>query len=106
MTPEFFKQEIKRLEANYGTGTYGNETIKAIWERVSHVKPERFRRALDYCLAENPKYAFGIDKIEVALSYIREEKHQEEKQERNNKAPSLEEIRSAVGEMLKDLNAR
>lgn len=103
MKSDFFKQQIKRLENNYGSGTYGPETVKAIWERVAHIKPERFQKAIDYCLAENPKYAFGIDKIEVALSHIREEKHQQEKQARNKTAPSLQEISSEVSKMLDNL---
>jgi len=103
MEKKFYITQIERLQSAYGKDSYSLEVTKAIWGRVSHVKPDRFKKAIDYCLAENPKYPFGIDKIEVALSHIREERHQVQKQQRNGSAPSMDEVASAVKEMRENL---
>lgn len=103
MEIDFFKNQIQRLRQTYGSGAYPSEVARVIWDRVAHIKPDRFQKAIDYCLAENPKYAFGIDKIEVALSHIREEKHEAEKKERNKNAPSMDEIARAVREIRESL---
>ncbi len=79
MEIDFFKSQIETLRKTYGAGTYPPMVAKSIWERVSHISEERFLRTIGICLAENPKYAFGIDKIDMALSQVREEKWNQDK---------------------------
>jgi hypothetical protein len=100
MEIEFFRGQIKRLRTNYGSTSYPQETAKAIWDAVKHVKQDRFEKAITRCLADSPKYPFGISKIEVTLADIREERHRVEKIERNNNAPSIDEISKYCKDLL------
>lgn len=108
MNRQQFQVQIEKMRLTYGPNTYPAPVEDALWEEIKNVSNDRFRKAINRTLANNPnsKYPPGIEEIEKHLALIREDEVNEirtkiEKELNENKL-SNEDVNQRIGEILKN----
>lgn len=78
MTKQEFMQQIERLRKNWGPSSYQGEIVKIIWDEIGHVDAKKLESAITRVISTylNKNYPAGLDKIQTALSEIREQSAQ------------------------------